>query len=424
MKQWGKSAAAFVLSLSILGNSTMGSTPAGASSAEIKVVLDDVPITLGAVPVIKNNVTMVPFRSLARALGIQVTWDGKTKAVKAVGKVNGINKNVVLRLGQRQAEVDGAAVPLLAAPLVVNQQVLIPLNFFGTQFGAKVSWSKASNTVTIVSVKKAMHLRAFYAMGSFAQRDRIAAMDSVAFGWTRIDEKGELTLEGNDYYWPEAAGEITPESLVKGSAAQGTSPYLMVYSVDGKGELTKMLSDETLRNHSMDNIVRLASDNEFGGVLLDFEGLGWKLDPLGQQKLLNDYVQEIDKKLEAVGVKLSLAVPPPNSEYKGYDYQTLSKFADDLVIMAHDYHSEETPDRTPEPNNKVEAAIVQLLNEGISPDKLILGISLWSESTATVDDKLGLAKRYGLKGASFWRLTFYNQDFANVIDRVAEKVGK
>ncbi|QJD82658.1 stalk domain-containing protein [Cohnella herbarum] len=424
MNRWGKSASAIIMGLSFLGSSTLGSSPAGAVNAEIKVVLDDVPLKLGAVPVIKNNVTMVPFRSLARALGINVTWDSQMKTVKAAGEVNGVNKNVVLRLGQPKAEVDGTVVELLAAPLVVNQQVLIPLNFFGTQFGAKVGWSKATQTVTIVSAKKAIHLRAFYAMGSFANRDRIAAMDSVAFGWTRIDEKGELTLEGVDYNWPEAAGEITPESLVTSSAAQGASPYLMVYSVDGKGELTKMLSDETLRNHSIDNIVRLASDTGFGGVLLDYEGLGLKLDPIGQQKLLNEYVQEIDAKLEAIGVKLSVAVPPPNGAYKGYDYATLAKYADDLVIMAHDYHAKGTPIRTPEPNDKVEQAIELLLNSGIPADKLILGISLGSETAESVDDKLGLAKRYGLKGASFWRLTLYNQEFANAIDRVVEKVGK
>jgi spore germination protein YaaH len=198
----------------------------------------------------------------------------------------------------------------------------------------------------------------------------------------------------------------------------------MVYSVDGKGELTKMLSDEALRNNSIDNIARLASDNGFGGVLLDFEGLGLRLDPLGQQKLLNDYVQTIDKKLETIGVKLSLAVPPPNSSFKGYDYQTLAKYADDLVVMAHDYNPKGTPDHTPEPNDKVEEAIVQMLKAGVRADQLILGISLWNETTATVDDKLGLAKKYGLKGASFWRLTFYGDEFAAAIDKVVEKVGE
>ncbi len=423
MNIWGKRAIAAVMGLSIISNASIGAS-AAAVKPEIRIVLDDVPLSFGVAPTIKNNVTLVPFRTIAQALGIDVKWESKTKSVRAQGEINGATRKVVLRIGQKKAEVDGKSVTLLSAPLIVNEQILIPLSFFGTQFGAKVGWSSATNTVTIVSPKKAMHLRAFYAMGSFSQRSRIASMDSIAFGWTRINEKGELTLEGVDFNWPEAAGDITPESLVKDAASQGAKPYLMVFSGDVNGELTKMLSDETLRNIAIENIVRLAQDNDFGGVLLDYEGLGLRLDPLGQQKLLNDYVQLIDKKLTAAGVKLSLAVPPPNSSFKGYDYKTLASFADDLVVMAHDYNPKGTPDHTPEPNAKVEEAINMMLTAGVDKDQIILGISLWNETTATVDDKLGLAKRYGLKGASFWRLTFYGEDFAATIDRVVEKAGE
>jgi hypothetical protein len=425
MNNWGKAAIAALIGLSVFNSAWAGSNVAAAAVIrEIKIVLDDIPLSVGVSPVIKNNVTLVPFRTIANAIGISAVWESKTKSVRAQAEINGITKKVVLMLGQKKAVVDSKSVELLAAPMIVNGQVLIPLNFFGTQFGAKVGWNSATSTVTIVSPKKQMHLRAFYAMGSFNQRERIASMDSVAFGWTRINENGELTLDGVDFNWPKAAGDITPESLIKDTFSQGVKPYLMVYSVDGKGELTKMLSDETLRSHSIENIVRLAQENSFGGVLLDFEGLGLNLDPLGQQKLLNDYARLLEKELTAIDVKLSLAVPPPNSVYKGYDYKTLTSMADDLVVMAHDYNPKETPDHTPEPNTKVEEAIKLMLAAGVPKDKLILGISLWNETTATVDDKLGLAKRYRLKGASFWRLTFYGPDFANAIDSVVEKVGK
>jgi hypothetical protein len=423
MNQWGKAAIAALVGLSIMSSSAIGVSAANVKPA-MKILLDDVPLSFAVAPAIKNNVTLVPFRTIAEALGIDVKWESKTKLVRAQAVVNGVTKQVVLRIGLKQATVDGKSVELLAAPLIVNQQILIPLSFFGTQFGAKVGWSSATNIITIVSPKKAMHLRAFYAMGSFAQRERISSMDSVAFGWSHLNEKGELTLEGGDFNWPEAAGEITPDTLLDDASAQGVNSYLMVFSGDDKGELTKMLSDETLRSNSIDNIVNLAENHNFGGVLLDFEGLGWKLDPLGQQKLLNDYVRKLVTKLTAINVKLSLAVPPPNSDYKGYDFKTLASLADDLVVMAHDFHAEGTAAHTPEPNAKVEEAIKLMLAAGVPKSKIILGISLYSETTTSVDDKLGLAKRYGLKGASFWRLTFYGEDFAKAIDRVVEKVGE
>ncbi|WP_373232188.1 stalk domain-containing protein [Cohnella sp.] len=423
MKLWGKTALSLLLGITIIsGASIMPQVTAAA--APIEIVLDDVPLSFNVAPMIQNSVTVVPFRTIAQALGINVEWDNANSVVRAQGIVNGVLKKVVLKIGQKTATVDGKSVRLITPPVMVNARVLIPLSFFSTQFGANVGWSNETKTVSIKSPKKQMHLRAFYALGSFQQRARISSMDSVAFGWSRINENGELVLDGDDYYWPEAAGEVTPESLIKDSASQGAKPYLMVYSVDGKGELTKMLSDETLRNRSIANMAALVRDMGFGGVVLDLEGLGLNLDPLQQQKLLNNYVKLLVDQLSPLGATVSVAVPPPNGSYKGYDYKTLAGLAEDLILMAYDFHPPGTPDHTPEPNAKVEEAISLMLEAGVPKNKLILGISFGSEFVFTVDDKLGLAKRYGLKGASFWVLKLYSDEFANEIDRVVEKVGK
>lgn len=423
MRILGKTVLSALLGMSLIGGAANDGATA-AAPLNMKIVLDDVPLAFSAAPTVKNNVTLVPFRTIGQALGITVTWDSQNKAVRAQALVNGAIKKVVLKIGSKTAEVDGKPVALLTAPIIVNQQVLIPLSFFGTQFGAKVGWNQSTKTVTIVSPKRKMHLRSYYALGSFQQRSRIADMNSVAFGWSRINENGEFVLDGAEYYWPEAAGEITPESIVQDASSQGVKPYLMVYAVDGKNELTAMLSDETLRNRALDGIAGLAEEKGFGGVVLDFEGLGWKADPLQQQKLLNDFVRLLVKRLDPLGVSLSLAVPPPNSAYKGYDYKTLASMAEDLIVMAYDYHPQGTPDRTPEPNAKVDEAIALMLKAGVGKEKIVLGISLWSETPDSVDDKLGLAKRYGLKGSAFWFLKIYSDSLAKAIDRVVEKAGE
>ena len=59
-----------------------------------------------------------------------------------------------------------------------------------------------------------MHLRAFYALQSFQERDLVASMNSVAFGWSRIDQEGQFTLQGDEYRLPAAAGDVTPQSIV------------------------------------------------------------------------------------------------------------------------------------------------------------------------------------------------------------------
>ncbi|WP_152619442.1 glycosyl hydrolase family 18 protein [Cohnella kolymensis] len=247
-------------------------------------------------------------------------------------------------------------------------------------------------------------------------------MDSVAFGWSHINEKGEFTLEGGEYFWPEAAGDITPESLVSGAAAEGVKPYLMVYSLDGDNQLTLMLSDETLRNRSIDSIAALVKDKGFGGVMLDFEGLGLKLDAASQQKLLNDYVRQLVDKISPLGATVSVAVPPPNSAYKGYDYITLASMAEDLMIMAYKYHPKGVTG--PEPNSMVDDAITMLVKAGVPKNKLLLGISLGSETPDSIDDKIGLAKRHGLKGAAIWLLKIYSPAHEEAVNRVVEKIGK
>ncbi|MFC5700109.1 stalk domain-containing protein [Cohnella faecalis] len=417
MGKWGKATLTALISLSIGASVPQGASEAAGSSAaasasvvnKVNVLLDDVALGFDSAPRIENSVTIVPFRTLAEALGINVQWEEKSQTVTATGTVNGKAVKVVLRVGSATASVNGQSMKLLTASVKREGRVLIPLNFFSTQFGAVVGWDSKTRTVSIVSPKREMHLRSFYALGSFKQRGLISSMNSVAFGWSRIDSNGEWVLDGADYNWPEAAGDITPESIVADASAAKAAPYLMVYSVDGNNELTRMLGDAKLRTRSIDSITKLVKEKGFGGVVLDFEGLGLKLDPLGQQKLLNDYVSLLADKLSTDGVKLSLAVPPPNGSYKGYDYKRLAELADDLVLMAYDYKAPGAP-TAPEPNAKVDAAIALMLKAGVPKQKLLLGINLNSETPTTLDDKLGLAKRYDLKGAAFWALRYFGKE--------------
>ncbi|MFE9274781.1 stalk domain-containing protein [Paenibacillus glucanolyticus] len=409
-KHVGKTAAATVLALSLLGTATNISNAAAAPV--IAVMLDDVPLKFDAAPRIDNGVTYVPFRTVGEALGIEITWNSKTQTVKAIGSLKGQATEVLLQVGSKTATVNGKKVTLAAPPVQREGRVLIPLSSFSSQFGVDVGWNQATRTVSLTSPQREMHLRAFYALESYQERDIIPSMNSVAFGWSRIDREGQFTLEGKEYRLPASAGDVTPQSIVADAADQNIKPHLMVYALDGNGELTKVLSDSTLRQKSIEGITTAVTDNGFGGVVLDFEGLGFKLNAGQQQKLLNDYVKQLKASLPK-DISLSLAVPPLNSAYKGYDYKTLASIADDLIIMAYQYNPVGTKSQVPEPNSLVDQAIQLALQAGVPKQKLLLGISLSSETPSSVDDKLGLAKRYDLKGAAFWRLglfrTYNNQ---------------
>ncbi|WP_413378599.1 stalk domain-containing protein [Paenibacillus taichungensis] len=406
----GKTAAATILAISLLGT-TANLNDAYAAPA-ISVLLDDVPLKFDAAPLIDKGVTYVPFRTVGEALGISITWNSKAQTVKAIGNVKGQATEVLLQVGSTTATVNGEKVKLAAPPVQREGRVLIPLSSFSSQFGVNVGWNQSTRTVSLVSPQREMHLRAFYALQSYKEIDLVPSMNSVAFGWSRIDREGQFTLQGNEYQIPAAAGDVTPQSIVADAANQSIKPYLMVYSLDGNGELTKVLSDSSMRQKSIEGITAAIAENGFGGVVLDFEGLGFKLDAVEQQKLLNNYVKQLKDSLPK-DIALSLAVPPLNSAYKGYDYKTLASLADDIIIMAYQYNPVGTKSQVPEPNSLVDQAIQLALDAGVSKQKLLLGISLNSETSSSIDDKLGLAKRYDLKGAAFWRLglfrTYNNQ---------------
>jgi hypothetical protein len=406
----GKTAAATILAISLLGT-TANLNDAYAAPA-ISVLLDDVPLKFDADPRIDKGVTYVPFRTVGEALGINITWNSKAQTVKAIGKVKGQTTEVLLQVGSTTATVNGQKVKLAAPPVQREGRVLIPLSSFSSQFGVNVGWNQSTRTVSLVSPQREMHLRAFYALQSYKEIDLVSSMNSVAFGWSRIDREGQFTLQGDEYQIPAAAGDVTPQSIVADAANKSIKPYLMVYSLDGNGELTKVLSDNSMRQKSIEGITAAIAENGFGGVVLDFEGLGFKLDAVEQQKLLNNYVKQLKNSLPK-DIALSLAVPPLNSAYKGYDYKTLASLADDIIIMAYQYNPVGTKSQVPEPNSLVDQAIQLALDAGVSKQKLLLGISLNSETSSSIDDKLGLAKRYDLKGAAFWRLglfrTYNNQ---------------
>ncbi len=384
--------------------STSTSKAASNQSGQVSIMLDEYQLPFPVQPMVKDGTTMVPFRAISEALGVKVVWDQAKQEITASKSGAAGNKQVVLTMGSKNAVVDGRIVKLIASPQTVNGSTLIPLSFFSTQFGAIVAWDQGTKTVSITSPKEDIYTMGFYALSSFDERSMISSFDSVAFGWSRIDKDGQFTTEGKEYRWPQAAGTVTPESLIQETGEQGTTPYLMVYSVDGGLELTKNLEDMELQNKTITAIVDTASQKGFKGIVLDLEGLGWSGDKAKARSDYNTFIKNLSLKADQVGLKLSIVLHPLNSAYSGYDYKTLASLADDLIIMGYAYEDE----KNPEPLVKVDEAISLALKE-VGKDKLILGISLASENEQSVNTKIGLAKRYGLKGIAIWRIGIIGQ---------------
>ncbi|MGG6312933.1 stalk domain-containing protein [Paenibacillus macerans] len=398
-----KKIAKLLLTAALLAGGLAGMQPSQAHAASpVQIMLDGYPLAFSGEPMIVNGTTLVPFRSISEALGIQVTWNQAAKTITAVKGAGAEATHVQLTLNSKSAKVNNASVSLAVAPRSVAGNTLIPLSFFSQQFGAQVNWDQASRTVSIASPQERLYTLGFYAISSFSEVSAIPGLDAVAFGWSRIDENGQFTQSGDVFRMPQPSGDTTAESLISDATGARTLPYLMVYSSDTKGELTKIIEDPALRQQAINDMVSAATEKAFQGVMLDFEGLGLTTDKTATRQAFASFVKELSKQTKSAGLKLALALHPLNSSYQGYDYKALGTVADELVIMAYDYLPGDNSGK-PQPADKVDEAIRLALKE-TGKTKLLLGLNLDSEDQNSVKTLTGLAKRYDLKGIALWRL--------------------
>ena len=177
----------------------------------------------------------------------------------------------------------------------------------------------------------------------------------------------------------------------------------VLFADDTKQSLYKLLKDSAAVEKLTDSIANEAA--AYNGANLDFEELGLNEASSELQSVKDSYtsfVKKLSDKLKAKGLTLTLTLPAINSSYKGYDYAALGKIADRIIIMAYDYN-DRSISSSPEPVNKVMEA-VEKAKALVSADKLILGINADHETENTINDKVGIAKRFGLKGIAIWRL--------------------
>lgn len=199
-------------------------------------------------------------------------------------------------------------------------------------------------------------LHAFYAISSSSQIDKFSHLDSVSFGWARLeyDPSTQSVIintdaQNNEYYIPTQYAQV-----IQKAQDQGLSRQLMFFVKDEmvynpitakNVPLTEfILTNSDIRKQvitAMVNQVVLTekhgSQTSFDGLVSDFEGLKGN----GLKNAYNTFLTELKSELDKASKKLYVAVHPvrrPGLDYyDGYDYRTIGKLADRVILMAHDY---------------------------------------------------------------------------------------
>jgi hypothetical protein len=135
------------LKLAVLALTTV--VPVIAFGQQINVVVDGDPVIFtGVGPRQVNGRVMVPLRGVMEKLGAFVGWEPRTQTVTA----NKSGVDLVLRLGDRNATVNGRTVILDVPAEYYRGSTMVPLRFVGEALGADVKWNAATYTVNIATL--------------------------------------------------------------------------------------------------------------------------------------------------------------------------------------------------------------------------------------------------------------------------------
>ena len=100
---------------------------------------------MGTAPVIVNERTLLPVRSLIESMGGTVDWSGETQEVTLVYELSEIR----LVIDSTTAYFNDEAQTLDTALTIINDRTMLPVRYIAERFGFEVDWDGESQMITI-----------------------------------------------------------------------------------------------------------------------------------------------------------------------------------------------------------------------------------------------------------------------------------
>ncbi len=435
----------------------------------IKVFIDGQELVFDVPPIIQNNRTLVPFRKIGESIGAAVNWDNKTRTITA----NKGTTEVILKIGSSTAYVNGAPVKLDMPPIIRNNRTLVPLRFFSEAFGASVFWQSKTRVIRIdTGQKPSKHILGYYYSQSYEDfMQNHDKLSELAVKWYTIDPNGDITDNDTSRYILTPQGYKDVIEYAKGNQIK---TYMLLFE-SNKDRLQQVMATQETRLRLINQIIEVIEKEGYDGVNIDFEYL--KVD---DKERFNQFIKELYINLKAKNKTISLSLPVKTESadwWPGYDYETLGKYSDFVVLMAYDKNP-----AVAEPQSGIDwvEQVVDYAIARIPASKVMLGIGnygykwtsgkrtntvvptrigktvpgivfadeisrkygfefnideksglahgvymdedgleneIWMESSFSVDAKAKLVIRKGLRGIALWRLGYSNPDFWSTINR-------
>lgn len=188
-----------------------------------------------------------------------------------------------------------------------------------------------------------------------------------AFSYT-IERDGSLTA--ND--------PVTDAVLVDFARLNGIKVIPTISSTWESSSITRVLKDPTLRATHISAIMKIANSPLVDGIDLDYENL-----PPDARQAFTDFVTTLGSLLHRQGKTLSITVPAKIGDDDGCvickfaDYGALGLVADQIRVMAYEYH---TKNGGPGPNAPIWwiRQVMEYTVSRIPREKAVMGIHLYA----------------------------------------------
>lgn len=185
--------------------------------------------------------------------------------------------------------------------------------------------------------------------------------------WYSLEPDGRIKLiEGMDL-----------EQLKIKAKDQGVSLLPTVFNSFDPKRVSLIINNQTQKQVAIDNLVKIAEDNQYLGWDLDFEEL-----KLADKDAFSEFVKDLAKNLHQKGLLLSVSVHTQKGglsdreSARAQDWVVLGKEADYIRIMAYDFHNIGTAPGPITPIDDLKAVLKKAVSE-ISSEKIILGLPLY-----------------------------------------------
>ncbi|MGZ4112991.1 MAG: C40 family peptidase [Tumebacillaceae bacterium] len=262
---------------------TLNVRVAHAAENDMKILVDDKPLVTDVQPIVLNDRTLLPLRAVFESLGANVEW------LQAQNAIEGRKGSTVIQLhfNDTQALVNGKAVKMDVAPVVINDRTLVPVRFIAESLGATVNWDAQTNTVAINQKK-------------FKIASQVTGQGSVVLGGTS-DTSIQNFAEGTEVlvtalpapgwvfdHWQGGVADLHAASTTVVSDANKT-----IRAIFKKQTQPTPVPTPTDNGGTADQSELVAYVNSFSGIGIPYLYGGTDLTPNGKGIDCSSFVQQM-----------------------------------------------------------------------------------------------------------------------------------